>query len=153
MKNQRHVFQQHLLEYDQHLSNWLPHWFFHFRGDLFIEKLWVVNVWGIVCCLFYDLSSVVQCHHEKMDPRLCSSTTTKINMVFTHVIFSEPMPVHQSSSCTCWFLPEMTPGGINLAVNNLLNYLFNLCKIFSQSLLQIFEVVQIGPDFGPDYLD
>jgi len=74
-------------------------------------------------------------------------------MVFTHVIILEPLPIHQSSSRTYWFLPETTPGAINLAVNNLLNYLFNLSKIFSRSLLQIFEVVQIGPDFGPDYLD
>ena len=77
----------------------------------------------------------------------------KIGMVFVLVIFSEPTPIHQSSSPTCLFLPEMTPGAINLAVNNLLNYPFNLSEIFSRSLLQIFEVVQIGPDFDPDYLD
>ena len=39
------------------------------------------------------------------------------------------------------------------ALNNLLNYLFNFSKIVSQPLLQIFKAVQIGPDFGLDYLD
>jgi len=47
----------------------------------------------------------------------------------------------------------MTPGAINLALIILLNYPFNFSEILSQPLLQIFKVVHISPDFGPDYLD
>ena len=47
----------------------------------------------------------------------------------------------------------MTPGVINLVFSILLNYTFNFSEILSQPLLQIFKVVHISPDFGPDYLD
>ena len=103
---------------DQHLSDWSPHWFFRFGGRFVHWKNMIDQ------CVGYHLLLILWFVEH------CSSMTTEFGMVFAQVIFLEPMPVHQSKSCTCWFLSEMAPGAINLAVNNLLNYALIYPKSF-----------------------
>jgi len=147
------MFFNNTYQSNQHLSHWLPHWFFHFGGKFVCSlKNYEWSMCGVLYAVCFMICWVLHSVTMKKWIQDCAPQQQQNGTVFTHVIFLEPMPVHQSSSHTCWFLPEMTPGVINLAVSNWLNYLFNLSEIFSQSLLQIFDVVQIGPDFGPDYL-
>ena len=102
----------------------------------------------------------VGCHHlwfiqrHVVSPWQIGSKTVllknKTELVLACGHFSEHMPIHQSSSHTCWFVEEMTPGAINLALNKTI-FFYLIVLLLPQ--LQISEVVQLVQIFRSWYFD
>ena len=144
MKNQRHVFQQHLPEQSAP-KQLIASLIFLFWREICSLKKYEWSMYGVWTAVHF---MICQASHS-VTWKKGSKTVLLNNNKNWHGV---PM---------CDFFGTNTHSPIKflhllISARNdtwILNYPFNLSKIFSWSLLQIFEVVQISPDFGPDYLD